>query len=480
MPWDSNSGTWVSSPLDDTGMMGGPGRPASTPPGYNNPNFDMQRQAQLAGQGSFQPMPTQQPQPQPDYTSGSNWQNTFGSPMNSNPGGASTMPIGSPDIYGSGSFGSTGSGNSFNSFQQPTGGTYKDEFGNQQPLTPLSYMGGTSGPYGVSSTFNGQNVDWNYPAGGGTGMGGNVAGAQPYGNTSGGGMGQASALGAGGTGAVNPDAAYPKFDPAYLSQVQAALEAQNGPYAGRQPGDYAPPDAPANVRNPQTMQDWQDRFYWFAQNPQALANPSAPGAGLQGQGQTVPWQQFTKDVYSDANANRSFAELSGVVDDARLQQAQQQFGWQLGPNGLPSNDAAVAQASAMKSQHPEYSYQVYQRPDGTFGIAARELDPGAQQTRGFYAPGQSPADKAAQARAAAPHPVASTYSRSSGGSGGGYSRPAAAPAKPVYTPDQIKQQNFIGSYGGGALAWAAQHMPPVPAPVPVPMPNASKQRRVAY
>jgi hypothetical protein len=428
MPWDSTNGIWVNSPLDNTGQMGGPGRPASTPPGYNNPNFDMQRQAQLGSDqgGGFQPMP------------GANWQSTFGSPMNS--GNSTTMPVGNPDIYG-------GGGN------LPNGGF--SNFGQQQPNPTLSYSptnfnpvtppGGSSGTY-TPTTFGSITP---YPLG---------AGAAPQTNA-----------------AVNPDAAYPKFDPAYLSQVQAALEASNGPYAGRQVGDYAPPGAADNVRNPQTQKDWTDRFYAFAAHPDWLSNPSTPQAAAAGP--TIPWQQFKSNVYADRNAQRSFSELSGVVDDKRLQDAQTLYGWQLGPNGLPSDDAARVQANAMSDAHPEFSYQVYQRPDNTWGIAARELDQTAQQGRGFYAPGQSPADIASTARMTAaqtPRPVSSTYSgsRSSGGystkssgGGGGKTTPAATPQLTAAQIAQLGGQATVDAINAANAHYAAspQNKPVTPA-----------------
>jgi hypothetical protein len=117
---------------------------------------------------------------------------------------------------------------------------------------------------------------------------------------------------------------------------QMALEDPNGPYANRQAGDYGPTGAPNFVLNPQTQQDWVDRYNWFGQNQGALLNPTAPHpmqAQAQ-QGPVVPWQQFKSNVYADTNAQRSFNELSGVVDDARLQQAQDLYGWQNGPMGL--------------------------------------------------------------------------------------------------------------------------------------------------
>jgi hypothetical protein len=253
--------------------------------------------------------------------------------------------------------------------------------------------------------------------------------------------------------AVNPDAAYPKYDPAFLSQIQSALESRTGPYAGRQPGDYGPTGAPDFVLNPQTQDDWIKRFYFFAANPGALDNPTAPRqVQAAAQGPVVPWQQFAKDVYSDANANRSFNELSGVVDDARLQQAQDVFGWQLGPNGLASNDAAVAQATQMKAAHPEYSYQVYARPDGSYGIAARELEAQAQQSRGFYAPGMAPQP------VQTPHPVGNNYSRPSNygktGQGQGQGQVQKQQVQGGGVSDSLKTAISFGTSAANSLAQA--------------------------
>jgi hypothetical protein len=244
-------------------------------------------------------------------------------------------------------------------------------------------------------------------------------------------------------GMVNPDAAFPKYDPAYLAQIQAALESPNGPYAGRQPGDYGPTGAPDFVLNPMGMDQWRNRFYWFAEHPEALSNPTAP---RQVQMQAAPQQQFTHDVYSDANANPSFAELSGTVDDTRLKQAQDVFGWQSGPAGIASNEEAVTQANALKGLHPEYSYQVYKYLDGSYGIMARELDQQAQQARDFFAPGQRPAPPPPPPRPTyqTPHKVSASYGSGGGksssygkGGGGGYPTPkpvSQAPAPVASAP----------------------------------------------
>jgi hypothetical protein len=341
MPFNPNTGQWEylnsSQGFDQHPGQRSP-QPPTTPPGaYNNPWYDSQLYGQQAQGGSFQPMPYQ-----PDLSGG-------------NGGGMDyANPPYSPDRFGSGggfgSFNPQGIGATTMPVQNP------DRFGGLNrnsdwtnlltgsPQTGLNRAGVGPG----SANFNGQPVSL-YP----TSQGMQTPTPVPM-------PGQATA--------VNPDAAYPKYDPAFLSQIQSALESRTGPYAGRQPGDYGPTGAPDFVLNPQTQDDWIKRFYFFAANPGALDNPTAPRQ-VQPQGPVVPWQQFAKDVYSDANANRSFNELSGVVDDARLQQAQDVFGWQLGPNGLTSNDAAVAQATQMKAAHPEYSYQVYARPDGSYGIA---------------------------------------------------------------------------------------------------------------
>jgi hypothetical protein len=378
------------------------------PPGYNNPWFDLQGQAQQAQGGSFQPTPSN---PEQEGTPGFNphmvgpWYGSGG-----NGGGMDyTNPPYNPDRFG-------GGGGGFGSYNpQGIGATIMPVDPMGQGAGNLDRFGGGGGltrPGSGSVNVNGQQIGL-YPA-------------TPQMQT----PTPVPMPGATAT-MVNPDAAYPKFDPAFLTQIQGALESPNGPYAGRAVGDYAPNTAPPNVQNPQTDQDWKDRFYWFAAHPEALSSPSAPRAAA---APSVPWQQFAKDVYSDVNANRSFNELSGVVDDARLQQAQAQFGWQLGPSGLASNDAAIAQATAMKQAHPEFSYQVYQRPDGSFGIAARELDQQAQVARGYTPAGMQQ-----------PHPVSSTYSGGGGGgskstykgssyksSGGGYTtpKPVAAPAAP--------------------------------------------------
>jgi hypothetical protein len=546
MPYNPNTGQWEylnsSQGFDQHPGQRSP-QPPTTPPGaYNNPWYDSQLIGQQAQGGSFQPMPYQ-----PDLSGGNGGGMDYANPPYSpdrfgsggggggfgsyNPQGigATTQPVQNPDIW-----------------HTPIGGTFTNEFGQQQAITPISFGPRNGGVGNGGSWFGGSQQAQLYPTGGGSQLSGfNGAGSygkdpgmnyasgsgsmNPYGANYGistpvngfngnvnaygqvdhaignlGGNGNFSYFGAQGgypqgyfgdpstwdagkrfrlsdpywslpmnpdgsqkanpngpmgggltrpgadsvnvngqqvglypasqsqgmqtptpvpmpgqaaATAINPDAAYPKYDPAFLSQIQSALESRTGPYAGRQPGDYGPTGAPDFVLNPQTQDDWIKRFYFFAANPGALDNPTAP---RQVQAAQVPWQQFAKDVYSDANANRSFNELSGVVDDARLQQAQDVFGWQLGPNGLASNDAAVAQATQMKAAHPEYSYQVYARPDGSYGIAARELEAQAQESRGFISP--ATAARLAAERAAAmqnPHPVSNSYSRSGGG---GYSK----------------------------------------------------------
>jgi hypothetical protein len=374
MPFDSATGQWQDTPLPGSERNPGqynPPQPTTPPGAYNNPWYDSQLIGQQAQGGSFQPMPST-PQ-QPDYTGGMDY----------------TNPPYSPDRFGG--------GGGFGSFNPQ---------GQNQPPTPLTLNRANPG----TALFNGQPVGLYPPSGG----------MQTPAPIPTGGAAMATA--------VNPDAAYPKFDPAYLAQVQAATESPNGPYAGRQPGDYGPTGAPDFVLNPQGDEQWKQRFYWLAAHPEALSNPTAPRAA---QAPAVPWQQFAKDVYSDVNANRSFSELSGVVDDARLQQAQTQFGWQYGPKGIASNDEAIALATQMKSGNPGFSYQIYRGVDGTYGIAARELDQQAQQSRGFYAPGQAP-----KPAVQTPHPVGNSYARSGGGGGSygkgsGYTTPAPVPTGPA-------------------------------------------------
>jgi hypothetical protein len=407
MPFNPNTGQWEyinsSQGFDQHPGLRSP-QPPTTPPGaYNNPWYDSQLIGQQAQGGSFQPMPST-PQ-QPDYTGG---------------GGMDyTNPPYNADRFGSGGSGGFGSFN-----PQGIGAT-------TMPVDPMGQGAGNLDRFGGlnragvgpgSANFNGQPVSLYPPS---QGMQTPTPVPMP---------GQATAT------AVNPDAAYPKYDPAFLSQIQSALESRTGPYAGRQPGDYGPTGAPDFVLNPQTQDDWIKRFYFFAANPGALDNPTAPRQAQAAQGPTVPWQQFAKDVYSDANANRSFNELSGVVDDARLKQAQDVFGWQYGPKGIASNDEAIALATQMKSGNPGFSYQIYKGVDGSYGIAARELDATAQESRGFISP--ATAARLAAERAAAmqnPHPVGNTYGGGSkktsyGGGGNGYTTPKPVPTAPAPAP----------------------------------------------
>jgi hypothetical protein len=441
MPFNAQTGQWeYSYGQTRPGPEQHPGSytPVPRTPGFNNPNYDAQRQAQLGGQGSFQPTP-------PDYNGGGDQSigatNRMGMP-------------GNPDRLG---------GGGLDWFHTPTGGFYTDEFGRPQPNTPISQRPTTPATGYGGDSFNGQAVAMATPAPVATAL----APAPPPPQAPAGGQ---------------------------VPWWQMALEDPNGPYANRQAGDYGPTGAPNFVLNPQTPQDWIDRYYWFGQNQGALLNPTAPHPmqAQAAQGSEIPWQQFVDDVHSDAGGHRSFAELSGTVDDGRLQQAQDLYGWQSGPTGIASNVAALAQANALKGAHPEFSYQVYQYADGTYGIMAREKDQQAQQARGFYAPGQRPAPPPppptpprptyqASSRSGGgyqtPRKVSTSYSSGKGssgkgssyssGGGGGAKAPAGGGGAKGADPALAQRQKELGGFLGkvtGALANTVTH--PAPAAQP--------------
>jgi hypothetical protein len=188
-----------------------------------------------------------------------------------------------------------------------------------------------------------------------------------------------------------------------IPTFQRALEDPNGPYANRQVGDYAPSTAPLNVQNPQTLKDWQDRYYWFQQHQDALANPSAPRTQSATNPDysmpwTVPGSQFAKNVYADSNAQQSFKELQGTLTPDQLNAIGQQYGWQpADKNGVsPDQNAVYRNAIALATADPNSDYSIVkvQTANGLgYGIVKREQSQAAQQARGFIAPGTAPLPK---------------------------------------------------------------------------------------
>jgi hypothetical protein len=420
MPFNPQTGQWeYSYGQTRPGPEQHPGSytPIPRTPGFNNPNYDAQRQAQLGGQGSFQPTP-------PEYNGGGDQSigatNRMGMP-------------GNMDYFGGGGGGGQNTNWDFSKLAQAPGYGQYDMNGNPNPsVYPTG--GATQGP----DLFN-------HPAPVATAL----APAPPPPQAQAGGQ---------------------------IPWWQMALEDPNGPYANRQAGDYGPTGAPNFVLNPQTQQEWVDRYNWFGQNQGALLNPTAPHpmqAQTQ-QGPVVPWQQFKSNVYADTNAQRSFNELSGVVDDARLAQAQDLYGWQNGPMGLPDATSALSQANALGDAHPEFDYQIVRTASGGYGIMAREKSQQAQQARDFFAPGQRPAPPPpppAPSRSGGgyqnqtPRRVSNSYSSSGkgkggGGSGGGSGGGGAKGADPALAQRQKELGGFLGKVGG-ALANTVTH--PAPA-----------------
>jgi hypothetical protein len=259
---------------------------------------------------------------------------------------------------------------------------------------------------------------------------------------------------------------------------QMALEDPNGPYANRQAGDYGPTGAPNFVLNPQTQQEWVDRYNWFGQNQGALLNPTAPHP-MQAQAHAqqtpeIPWQQFTPNYYADRNGQRQFEETAGIIDAAKLQDLQQRFGWMVTDKYMGIPDAAQVEATGrtLSLANPEFDYEKIDLADGTFGLIAREKSQQAQQARDFYAPGQRPAPPPpppAPARSGGgyqnqtPRRVSTSYGKSGGGSGGGKAPAGGGGTKgadPALAQRQKELGGFLGKVGG-ALANTVTH--PAPA-----------------
>jgi hypothetical protein len=116
-------------------------------------------------------------------------------------------------------------------------------------------------------------------------------------------------------------------------------------------------------------------------------------------------------VYADTNAQQSFLELQGVMDQDRLQKAQQLYGWQKAVDGTTTDANAVyAKAIEMAKADPNSDYSIVKvaMPDGSvgYGVLKRENGGGnvaamqaAQSARGFISPAVAIARAQAQAAA---------------------------------------------------------------------------------
>jgi hypothetical protein len=529
MPYNPNTGVYDPDPIGYDPMAGG--QTQQPGPAYNNPWYDSQFYGQQNQGGSFQPMPYQ-----PDYTGGMDYTNppynpdVFGggsgnfNTFNPQGVGATTQPVQYPDIW-----------------HTPIGGTFTNEFGQQQAITPISFGPQNGGVGNGGSWFGGQQAQL-YPAGGGSQLSGfNGAGSYSndpgmnYASGSGGlsdgwmdvaddiGLGpngalfpapggqaggparftdysqaqqalaylngrntgsqyrlqdlgngqygiQSSVGGGSGGGLTRPGAdsvnvngqqvgLYPQQQqqttaslptPAggtsTLPAFQQALENPNGPYANRQVGDYAPSTAPLNVQNPQTLKDWQDRYYWFEQHQNYLTNPTAPRTqSATNPDYTMPWTvpggSFAKNVYADSNAQQSFLELQGVLTPERLQEAQQKYGWQQAvPSVSPDQQSVYKTAIQMANADPNSDYSIVQTVGG-YGILKRENGGGnvaamqaAQSARGFISPAVAIAR--AQAEAQARQQSQAQQQRGGGGrpnypSGGGGGTPKTTASLPA-------------------------------------------------
>jgi hypothetical protein len=241
-----------------------------------------------------------------------------------------------------------------------------------------------------------------------------------------------------------------------LPWFQQQLESATGPYANRQVGDYAPSTAPLNVQNPQTLKDWQDRYYWFEQHQNYLTNPTAPRTqSATNPDYTMPWTvpggSFAKNVYADSNAQQSFLELQGVLTPERLQEAQQKYGWQQAvPSVSPDQQSVYKTAIQMANADPNSDYSIVQTVGG-YGILKRENGGGnvaamqaAQSARGFISPAVAIARAQAEAQARQQSQVQSNRggggnARSFGGNGGGSQQRTVSD---LPSPTSFKGQNI--------------------------------------
>jgi hypothetical protein len=433
MPFNPQTGQWeYSYGQTRPGPEQHPGSytPIPRTPGYNNPNYDAQRQQQLGGQGSFQPAP-------PDYNGGGDQSIGATNGMG--------MP-GNMDYFGGGQ----NTNWDFSKLAQQPGYGQFDMNGNPNPSV--------------------------YPTGGAT------QGPDLFNNPA----------------PVATAPAPPPQAPAggQVPWWQMALEDPNGPYANRQAGDYGPTGAPNFVLNPQTQQEWVDRYNWFGQNQGALLNPTAPHP-VQAQTHAqqtpeIPWQQFTPNYYADRNGQRQFEETAGIIDAAKLQDLQQRFGWMVTDKYMGIPDAAQVEATGrtLSLANPEFDYEKINLADGTFGLIARERSQQAQQARDFFAPGQRPAPPPpppAPSRSGGgyqnqtPRRVSNSYSSGGGkgkgggggggyGSGGGNGGGGGGGNSPL-TQGQINAAGGIALNALGPIAKArAAYSPQKPAPTPVPLP----------
>ena len=194
----------------------------------------------------------------------------------------------------------------------------------------------------------------------------------------------------------------------------------------------------ANNKNPGLPAGNQPSYVPYTSQPTAISSPAATapaanptpavsattGVGIGGgdpqsaawdysKPNSVPWQAFLNNLFAETNAKQNgFAEVQGVMDATKLQQATDVYGWQVVPNsGNPDANVVYRAAAQAASADPTSDYVVIKTVDANgqpgYGVVKREQNVQAQQARGFYAPGQSPEDKANTAR------------RNSGGGGGG-------------------------------------------------------------
>jgi hypothetical protein len=460
MPIDPNTGQWTYG--YDTGSNPAGSAPAPTPrtPGFNNPWYDAQRQQQLGGQGSFQPMP--------DYNGGT------GGGGDNQVGATNRMGMpNNPDILGSGS-GGGGSSPNFNWYSgpgshQPQGYGQYDMSGNPtgSPLTGGAHQGPDlfNNPSGPGPGYNPNDPYFKQSPmlAGQTGMTSNaLPQPQPQQQTP-------VQLPVTGSAGYNPDAGYGygKYDPAYLAQIQSALEDPRGPYAGRKPGDYGPIGAPDFVLNPMGQDAWDRRFYWFADHPQAIDNPTQPrdlpaSSYDYSRPNSVPYSAFLKNAYGQSNAQQTFNELRGVLNADQLQQAQSLFGWQPDQAGaIADQNAAYRRMYQLAGQDPtsDYSVVTFDLGNGLqYGVVNREQSQQAQQARDFYAPGQRPLPPPTPTV----KPVMQQQVPRRINTGPTSRGPLPKPTPPVVTPPTFpaKPQKLMtgAAAGAAALKFAAQHI----------------------
>lgn len=191
-------------------------------------------------------------------------------------------------------------------------------------------------------------------------------------------------------------------------------------------------------------------------------NPLDPAWDYNGV-KSVPWQAFLKNLFGENNANmQSFAEVKGVLDEARMKEAEK-YGWAAAVPGNADANVVYRAAIQLAQQNPNNDYTIVRlnvNGQPQYAALMREQDPAAQFARGYISPAK--ATELAQQRAAAQAAQARTTaygSRGALGTGPGFVTPA--PVGPGYGD---KEKRLMGAGLGAAVQLGnAIHKLPIPA-----------------